>query len=64
MCTSMMTGLSWKKCNYLIIKHMKMNRYVMSWSQADSMWMVVYAATLEDAEEMFEDGIYELEDQE
>ena len=34
-----------------------MNRYVMSWSQADSMWMVVYAATLEDAEEMFEDGI-------
>lgn len=42
----------------------KMNRYVRSWSQADSMWMVVYAATLEDAEEMFEDGIYELEDQE
>ena len=43
---------------------MRMNRYVMSWSQADSMWMVVYAATLEDAEEMFEDGIYELEGQE
>ena len=40
---------------------MKMNRYVMSWYQADVMWMVVYAATLEDAEEMFEDGIYELE---
>ena len=40
---------------------MKMNRYVMSWSQADAMWMVVYAATLEDAEAMFEDGIYELE---
>ena len=59
-----MTGLLWKNCNYLIMKHMKMNRYVMSWSQADSMWMVVYAATLEDAEEMFEDGIYELEDQE
>lgn len=57
----MMTGLSWKKYNQLIIKYMRMNRYVMSWSQADSMWMVVYAATLEDAEEMFEDGIYELE---
>ena len=41
-----------------------MNRYVMSWSMADSMWMVVYAATLEDAEEMFEDGIYELETEE
>ena len=40
---------------------MRMNRYVMSWSQADGMWMVVYAATLEDAEEMFEGGIYELE---
>lgn len=39
----------------------KMNRYVMSWSQADGMWMVVYAPCLEDAEEMFEDGIYELE---
>ena len=64
MYTPTMTGLLWKKYNYLIIKHMRMNRYVMSWSQADSMWMVVYAATLEDAEEMFEDGIYELEDQE
>ena len=38
-----------------------MNRYVMSWSQSDSMWMVVYAATLEDAEAMFKYGIYELE---
>ena len=43
---------------------MRMNRYVMSWSQADRMWMVVYAACLEDAEEMFEDGIYELEETE
>ena len=42
---------------------MAMNRYVMSWSQADHMWMVVYAATLEDAEEMFEGGIYELEEE-
>lgn len=41
---------------------MKLNRYVMCWSQADRKWMVVYACTLEDAEEMFEDGIYELED--
>ena len=29
---------------------MRMNRYVMSWSVADKMWMVVYAATLEDGE--------------
>ena len=41
---------------------MKMNRYVMSWSQATDQEMVVYAATLEDAEEMFENGIYELEE--
>ena len=41
---------------------MVMNRYVMGWSQADGQWMVTYAACLEDAEEMFEDGIYELED--
>ena len=41
----------------------KMNRYVMGWSQADSMWMVVYAHDLEEAEEKFEDGIYELEDE-
>ena len=39
----------------------KMNRYVMCWSQADSAWMVVYAACLEDAEAKFEDGIFELE---
>ena len=61
---SMMTGLSWKKYNQLIIKYMRMNRYVMGWSQADCLWMVVYAATLEDAEDMFEDGIYELESEE
>lgn len=41
----------------------KMNRYEMCWSQADHAWMVVYAATLEDAEAMFEDGIYELEEE-
>ena len=40
----------------------KMNRYVIGYSQADSMWMVVYACCYEDAEEMFEDGIYELEE--
>ena len=39
----------------------KMNRYVMCWSQADSAWMVVYAACLEDAEAKFEDGDYVLE---
>lgn len=42
----------------------KLNRYVMSWSQADAQWMVVYARTLEEAEERFENGIYELEDDE
>lgn len=43
------------------MKKQKLNRYQMSWSQADGAWMVVYAHTLEEAEELFEDGNYELE---
>lgn len=42
----------------------KIKRYVIAYSQADSMWMVVYAPCFEDAIEMFEDGIYELEEEE
>lgn len=38
-----------------------MHRYVMSWSQADGGWMVVYARDLEEAEAKFEDGIYTIE---
>ena len=39
----------------------KVNRYVMSWSQADRAWMVVYAPSYEDAVRKFEDGDYKLE---
>jgi len=39
----------------------KLNRYLMSWSQADNAWMVVYAHTLEEAQEKFEDGDYVLD---
>jgi hypothetical protein len=35
----------------------------MSFSQADNAWMVVYANSLEEAEEMFENGEYELEEE-
>lgn len=42
----------------------EMKRYIMAYSQADAMWMVVYASCYEDAQEMFEDGIYELEEEE
>lgn len=39
----------------------KLHRYVMSYSQAESGWIVVYAKCLEDAEEKFENGEYVLE---
>ena len=39
----------------------KVNRYVMSWSQADRAWMVVYAECLEDAEMKWMDGEFVLE---
>ena len=39
----------------------KMNRYQMSWSQADNAWLVVYARDLNEAEEKFENGDYEIE---
>ncbi len=39
----------------------KLNRYVMSWSQADCGWMVVYAHDLTEAEAKFEDGDYNIE---
>lgn len=40
-----------------------MNKYQMGFSQADNAWMVVYADSLEEAEEMFENGEYELEEE-
>lgn len=39
-----------------------MNRYVMSYSQADCGWCVVYAKCLEDAEAKWENGEYVIED--
>lgn len=42
----------------------ELNRYQMGWSQADGGWMVCYAHTLEEAEEMFEDGDYVIEHEE
>lgn len=42
----------------------KLGRFVMSWSQADCAWMVVYAHDLREAEEKFEDGEYEIEEDE
>ena len=41
-----------------------MNRYVMSFSQADDAWIVVYAPSLEEAEEKFENGDYTIEEEE
>ena len=38
-----------------------MERYVMTYSQADCAWVVVYANSLEEAEEKFENGDYVLE---
>jgi len=43
------------------MKKQKLNRYQMSWSQADCGWMVVYAHDLREAEEKFEDGEYVIE---
>ena len=45
------------------MKKNKLNRYLMSWSQADNAWMVVYANDLSEAEAKFENGDYELEDE-
>lgn len=39
------------------------HRYVMSWSQADNGWMVVYARDIKEAEMKFEDGDYTIEDE-
>ena len=39
----------------------KLNRYVMGWSQAYASYMVVYATSLEDAEERFENGEFTYE---
>ena len=39
----------------------KLSRYEMCWSQANNAWMVVYARTLEEAQQKFEDGEYVLE---
>lgn len=41
----------------------QLHRYVMGWSQADSAWMVVYAHDLEEAEAMFENGEYQIENE-
>ena len=40
-----------------------MKRYVMAWSQAACAWMVVYASCLEEAEELFENGEYVIENE-
>lgn len=42
----------------------KKSRYNMGWSQADGKYMIVYAGCPEEAEELFEEGEYELEDEE
>ena len=39
----------------------KLNRYEMSYSQAECGWMVVYANSYEEALELFENGEYEIE---
>lgn len=41
-----------------------MNRYVMSYSQADGCNLIVYADSYEEAQEKFENGEYLLEDEE
>lgn len=43
------------------VKH---NRYVMGYSEAEHGSMVVYAATLEEAEAMLDNGDYTIEDEE
>ena len=39
-----------------------MEKYQMGWSQADGGWMVVKANSLEEAEEKFENGEFEIEE--
>ena len=39
-------------------------RYVMSWSQAHAMWVVVYAHDLDEAEARFENGEFVYEENE
>lgn len=39
-----------------------MQKYQMGWSQADGGWMVVKANSLEEAEEKFENGEFEIEE--
>lgn len=39
------------------------HRYVISWSEAEQAWMVVYAHDMREAEEKFENGEYELEEE-
>lgn len=41
-----------------------MNKYVMSYSQADGCNLIVYADSYEEAEEKYENGEYSLEDEE
>ena len=41
----------------------QVHRYVMSYSQAEGGWAVVYARDIEEAEEKFENGDYEIEDE-
>lgn len=43
-------------------KKEKLNRYQMGWSQADGGWIVVYAHDLEEAEMLFEEGDYVIEE--
>lgn len=43
-------------------KEEKLNRYQMGWSQADNGWIVVYAHDLEEAEMLFEEGDYVIEE--
>lgn len=40
----------------------EVQEYNMGWSQADGGWMIVRACTLEEAEELFEDGDYEIQE--
>lgn len=42
-------------------KGTRLHRYNMGWSQADNGWIIVYAHDLREAETLFEDGDYEIE---
>lgn len=41
----------------------RLNRYEMGWSEADNGWMVVYAHDLNEANEKFENGEYDIEEE-